>query len=84
MTSPDAVHSTGRQRTVRGLTEDWIDAFNAHGIDPILHHYSRHTLFCPGSTVVARWNRPDGTLRGRAELCEHFRRALLRADLHFV
>jgi hypothetical protein len=38
---------------------------------------------CPGSrpgtttaTVTTRWGRPDGTLHGKSELREHFRRGL--------
>jgi hypothetical protein len=62
----------------------WIAAWNAHDLDAIMEHYAADVVF-RADTVVARWNRSDGTLRGTAELREHFRRGLERAPaLHFT
>ncbi|GAA2150776.1 hypothetical protein GCM10009727_55380 [Actinomadura napierensis] len=37
------------------------------------------------STVVTRWDRPDGQLRGKAELRRHFERGLeLAPELRFI
>jgi hypothetical protein len=64
--------------------EDWIAAWNAHDLDAILEHYAENVVF-RADTVVARWNREDGTLRNKAELREHFRLGLERAsNLHFT
>jgi SnoaL-like domain len=62
----------------------WIAAWNAHDLDAIMDHYAGDVVF-RADTVVSRWNRPDGTLRGKSELREHFRRGLERAPaLHFT
>ena len=66
----------------------WIAAWNAHDLEAILAHYSDDVQF-QADTVVTRWGKPDGMLRGKAELREHFRRGLemapqLRFDLEEV
>ena len=67
----------------RPIAEDWINAWNAHDLDKIAAHYADDVVLT-AATVVDRWNRPDGTLRGKAEVIEHFRRGLeLAPDLHF-
>jgi hypothetical protein len=49
-----------------------------------MKHYADDVVF-RADTVVSRWARPDGTLRGKDELREHFRRGLERAPaLHFT
>ena len=49
----------------------------------IREHYASSVVF-EANTVVRRWNRPDGTLRGGDELREHFRMGLEMApSLHF-
>ncbi len=67
----------------RPIAEDWINAWNAHDLDKIAAHYADDVVLT-AATVVDRWNRPDGTLRGKAEVLEHFRKGLeLAPDLHF-
>jgi hypothetical protein len=59
----------------RALALRWIDAWNAHDLDRILDHYAPDVEF-EADTVIRRWQRPDGKLRGHAELREHFGRGL--------
>ncbi|GII33873.1 nuclear transport factor 2 family protein [Planotetraspora mira] len=62
----------------------WVEAWNRRDLDAILEHYADDVEF-HASTVVARWGRPDGTLRGKDELREHFSRGLaLVPDLRFA
>jgi ketosteroid isomerase-like protein len=69
---------------VQHIAEDWIDAWNAHDLDRISHHYAENVVF-EANTVMARWNREDGRLAGRAEVREQFRKGLeLAPDLHFT
>jgi hypothetical protein len=49
-----------------------------------MEHYADDVIF-RANTVVSRWARPDGTLQGKDEVREHFRRGLERAPtLHFT
>ena len=67
----------------RDMVNAWIESWNCHDLDGIMAHYSEDVVF-EANTVATRWNRPDGTLRGAAELREHFRRGLdLAPSLHF-
>jgi hypothetical protein len=48
-----------------------------------MRHYASSVVF-EANTVVRRWNRPDGILRGADELREHFRMGLdIAPSLHF-
>jgi plasmid stabilization system protein ParE len=68
---------------MRALAEHWINAWNARDLPRIMDHYA-HDVEFEVNTAVTRWNKADGTLRGVAELREHFRRGLeLAPDLHF-
>jgi hypothetical protein len=70
-------------KELQSLVEDWIDAWNSRDLDRIMGHYADGVVF-EANTVVRRWNRPDGTLRGIDELREHFRRGLeLAPKIHF-
>ena len=40
-----------------------IEAWNCKDLDRIMRHYASSVVF-EANTVVRRWNRPDGTLRG--------------------
>ena len=63
--------------------ESWIAAWNRRDLDAILAHYTDDVVF-EASTVVRRFGRADGILRGKAELREHFSRGLgLAPQLHF-
>ena len=66
------------QDIAREHARSWIDAWNRHDLDAILEHYADDLVF-QASTVVRRFGRPDGVLRGKAELREHFRRGLAAA-----
>ena len=59
----------------RQLAQHWIEAWNAHDLDRIMSHYASDIEF-EANTVARRWQKPDGILRGIAELCEHFRLGL--------
>jgi ketosteroid isomerase-like protein len=68
----------------RAHVEDWIRAWNERDVDAILSHYADDVVF-RASTVARRWNRPDGLLRGKAELRAHFLKGLeLSPGLHFT
>ena len=61
----------------------WIAAWNARDIEAILEHYADDIDFV-ADTVKRRWDRPDGRLRGKAELRKHFERGLeISPQLHF-
>lgn len=61
----------------------WIDAWNRHDLEAILAHYADDVVF-QASTVARRWHKPDGILRGKAELRAHFQRGLeLSPELRF-
>lgn len=60
---------------LKAIAEDWITAWNAHDLDRIMSHYADDIEF-EANTVVKRWNKPDGKLRGIAELREHFKLGL--------
>jgi len=59
----------------RKLAFEWIAAWNDHDLEKILLHYSDDVEFT-AQTVATRWNRADGTLRGKQELERHFSRGL--------
>jgi hypothetical protein len=67
----------------RQLAEHWIEAWNARDLDRIMDHYAADVEF-EADTVVRRWQKPDGLLRGIAELRAHFQLGLeLAPALHF-
>src|ERR1700677_1305742 len=69
---------------MRALAEHWIAAWNAHALDRIMHHYAADVEF-EANTVVHRWQKPDGRLRGLDELRAHFALGLqLAPNLHFA
>jgi hypothetical protein len=73
----------GTERDSRAIVEDWIEAWNCKDLDRIMRHYASSVVF-EANTVVRRWNRPDGILRGADELREHFRMGLgIAPTLHF-
>jgi ketosteroid isomerase-like protein len=68
---------------IETTVNDWVDAWNKHDLERILSHYAEDVEF-KAPTVVARWKRADGVLRGKKELREHFRKGLeLDPNLHF-
>jgi len=68
---------------LRGVAEDWIEAWNARDLERIMQHYAADVEF-EANTVVRRWQRPDGKLRGLNELREHFRLGLeLVPEIYF-
>jgi SnoaL-like domain len=67
----------------RSLAEQWIEAWNSHDLDRIMHHYATDIEF-EANTVVRRWQKPDGRLVGLDELRAHFQLGLkLAPDLRF-
>ena len=63
--------------------QSWVAAWNAHDLELILSHYADDAeLQAP--TVVRRWGREDGIIRGKEELRQHFRTGLqLAPNLRF-
>lgn len=55
----------------RSHADAWLAAWNAHDLDAIMACYADDVDFA-ASTVVQRWARDDGRLRGQAELRRHF------------
>jgi ketosteroid isomerase-like protein len=75
-------------RSPQELAKDWLEAWNRHDLEAIIAHYADDVRF-EAPTVVVRWGKTDGVLRGKAELREHFRRGLelvpgLRFDLEEI
>jgi hypothetical protein len=67
----------------REHADRWLAAWNARDLDAIMGCYAADVDFV-ASTVVTRWKRPDGRLRGATELREHFRQGLeLAPELRF-
>lgn len=66
------------------IAHDWVAAWNQHDLDAIMAHYAADIEF-QASTVVSRWNRPNGILHGVRELREQFARGLeIAPNLHFT
>ena len=69
--------------TLKAHALSWLDAWNRHDVEEILSHYADDVVF-QTATVARRWDKPDGILRGKAELRAHFTKGLeLAPDLHF-
>jgi ketosteroid isomerase-like protein len=70
--------------TIAEIITDWIDAWNTHDIDRIMGHYADEVEFT-AQTVVTRWNKADGKLKGKEELQQHFSKGLtLAPGIHFT
>jgi ketosteroid isomerase-like protein len=59
----------------RDHADRWLAAWGARDLDAIMACYAEDVDFA-APTVVTRWGRPDGRLRGRDELRRHFARGL--------
>jgi ketosteroid isomerase-like protein len=53
----------------------WLAAWKARDLDAIMACYPDDVDFA-ASTVIRRWQRPDGQLHGKAELRRHFQLGL--------
>ena len=66
------------------IIQDWIDAWNHHDLDRIMQHYADNVEFM-AQTVITRWAKADGKLKGKDELRRHFSKGLaLAPDIHFT
>ena len=66
------------------IIQDWLDAWNHHDLDRIMQHYADNVEFT-AQTVVTRWGKADGKLKGKEELRKHFSKGLtLAPDIHFT
>jgi ketosteroid isomerase-like protein len=71
------------QAEARRLAEEWIEAWNSHGLDAIMRCYAPDVVF-QTPTVIDTLGIPDGCVRGSEQLREHFARGLERLpDLRF-
>jgi ketosteroid isomerase-like protein len=69
---------------VQEIVNDWLEAWNSHDLDRIMQHYADDVEFT-AQTVVARWGKADGKLKGKAELRGHFSKGLaLVPNIHFT
>jgi hypothetical protein len=69
---------------LRAHADAWLAAWQARDLDAIMACYADDVDFA-ASTVAHRWGRPDGRLRGKAELRRHFELGLeLAPDLTFT
>ena len=81
-----ANHSAGilTDMDARGHADQWLAGWNARDLDAVMACYSDDVDFA-APTVVTRWDRPDGRLRGKAELRRHFERGMqLAPELEFT
>jgi hypothetical protein len=60
---------------MRALAEQWIEAWNSRDLDRIMDHYAEDVEF-EANTVIRRWQKADGRLRGVTKLRNHFRLGL--------
>ena len=66
------------------IITDWLDAWNCHDLDRIMQHYADDVEFT-APTVVTRWAKTDGKLKGKEELRKHFSKGLEPAPkIHFT
>jgi ketosteroid isomerase-like protein len=69
---------------VQEIINDWFEAWNSHDLDRIMQHYADNVEFT-AQTVVTRWGKADGKLKGKAELRAHFSTGLaLAPDIRFT
>lgn len=65
------------------LARTWIDAWNQHDLDAIIHHYASNAEFT-SPFVRALAGEPSGTIHGREALRAYFQRGLQAYPaLHF-
>lgn len=57
------------------LAQAWIDAWNRHDLDAIVHHYATDVEFT-SPFVPALSGEPSGTIHGRDPLRAYFRKGL--------
>ena len=70
-------------RQANSLARAWIEAWNRHDLDAIVHHYATDVEFT-SPFVPALSDEPSGTIHGREPLKEYFRKGLQAyPDLHF-
>lgn len=70
--------------SAREHADRWLEAWNAHDLEAIVACYADDVDFV-APTVVHRWKRADGRLRGRDELRKHFGLGLeLAPELRFT
>jgi ketosteroid isomerase-like protein len=62
--------------------QDWCEAWNRRDLEAILAHYTDDVVLV-SPVAVQRLGRPDGTVRGKAELREYFARGLRASGLRF-
>jgi hypothetical protein len=68
----------------RAHADQWLAGWKARDLDAVMAGYSDDVDFA-ALTVVTRWDRPDGRLRGKAELRRHFERGMhLAPELTFT
>jgi hypothetical protein len=62
---------------------EWVDAWNAHDIDAIMHHYADDVDFY-SPLIVAVLGDPSGHIKGKDNLKAYFLKGLAAyPDLHF-
>ena len=56
------------------IANDWVEAWNKRDLTKVMEHYADdcelHSPF-----VVKRWNLPNGNIRGKEKMKEHFAKA---------
>ena len=66
------------------MAQNWIKAWNSRDMEEIMSHYADDIDF-QSATVIRTLQRPDGRLKGKKDLREHFTRGLANAPkLHFT
>ena len=70
-------------RQANSLARAWIEAWNRHDLDAIVHHYATDVEFT-SPFVPALSGEPSGTIHGRESLTGYFRKGLhAYPDLRF-
>ena len=70
-------------RQANSLARAWIEAWNRHDLDAIVHHYATDVEFT-SPFVPALSGEPSGTIHGRDPIRAYFRKGLdAYPNLHF-
>lgn len=71
------------EQQASSLAQAWIDAWNRHDLDAIVHHYATDVEFT-SPFVPALSGEPSSTIHGRDPLRAYFRKGLdAYPNLHF-
>lgn len=63
------------QENANTMATDWINAWNSHNLQAIMHHYADDISFT-SPFIIKINNDPSGTINSKPALAQYFQRAL--------